>query len=431
MSKLREYYNRDDIKEEIIKFSKDREVALKYKGEFFGKRPNTIESKREIELEIDKGVTSFHCSEERWINPLLLESSNQTNIKENRKGWDLIIDIDGKFDYSRIVAKIIFDFFERLGINYSTIKFSGNKGFHIGIPFEAFTEEIFGIGKTKDLFPEAPRKIASYIVYEIKNEINREIIKYEGSIDEVAKKNNLKKEEIIDKEGNLKIDKLVEIDTLLISSRHLFRAPYSLNEKSGLVSIPIDPKRIMFFKKEEARIENVDPKKYENFKFLNYKKEHGKYGDILLVKSYEKDYENMFKEIIDYKDFNSEKIIVINETIPEKRFPETIKYILSNKIEDGRKRALFVLLTFLTCVNWDFENIEEIIKIWAQKQNLKENYYKSQINWFKRLNKKINPPNFNKDTYYRDIGIPKEVIEKDIKYNKKNNKNPLNCIRKK
>ena len=40
---------------------------------------------------------------------------------------------------------------------------------------------------------------------------------------------------------------LMDIDTLLISSRHLYRAPYSFHEKSGLISVPIDQDKILEF----------------------------------------------------------------------------------------------------------------------------------------------------------------------------------------
>jgi hypothetical protein len=51
--------------------------------------------------------------------------------------------------------------------------------------------------------------------------------------------------------------KILSIDSILISSRHLFRMPYSINEKSYLVSLPIDPNKIMDFKKEMANPENL------------------------------------------------------------------------------------------------------------------------------------------------------------------------------
>jgi len=428
--KIREFYKREDVKQAIINLARDREIAIKLYNGSFAKRPLSINNFREYDLIMLKKPVSFHTSEERWINVELLNEQKKEIINENRKGWDLIIDIDGKFEYSKIVAEEILKFFNSIDIKHTSIKFSGNKGFHIGIPWEAFSEEIIGIGKTKDLFPEAPQKIVKYILYEIEEKIAENILNYEGSFEKIAENNNLTIKEIRDNNGKLILNKLVEIDTLLISSRHLFRMTYSINEKSGLVSIPINPKKLSNFKKSFARIENVRPEYNKYFEFLNYKETYGKYGDKLLIKAYDNDYETvLFQDHF----FKGEKdlTIEINEVIPENRFPETIKYLLNYKLEDGRKRALFVLLSFLTYVNWDFENVDKLIKKWGDLQEIKQNYLEGQINWFKRLNHKIIPPNFDKKMYYEDIGIPLEVLDKDRNFRKKNNKNLLQAIRKK
>ncbi len=420
------YYLRKDIALRILEFSKNREIAVKYKNGKFGKRPLTLSSITEIFSYVKRGVTSFHCSEERWVNPLLLTStSKEEDLKKNRIGWDLVIDIDGlDLELSKIVAELIFKLFKRLNVKNATIKFSGNKGFHIGIPFESFSKEILGYGLTKDLFPDVARRIAAYITYEIKEELD-EKIKNLIETEHYSKKLNIKKKEIYTNNGEIITSKLVDIDTILISSRHLFRMPYSLNEKSGLVSIPILPERIKYFTKKEAQPNQVSPRKYSSYEFLFYNKQYGTDGDILIIKAYEKDYEPF---LITYEK-EEQKTIEIKETIEQNRFPESIKYILNTKLEDGRKRSLFILLTFFTSVNWSFENIEKIIYEWGKKQDLKETYIKSQINWFKKINKKINPPNFTKEMYWE--AVPQHIINKDINYRGKKNKNPLQCIRKK
>lgn len=423
-----EYYLNKAIQKKILEFSRDREIAVQFHNGAYGKRPQSLESIREIDAFVKKGVTSFHSSEERWVNPMLLENADEETISKARKGWDLVIDIDSvDLEYSKIVARSVLDFFEELGINHASIKFSGNKGFHIGIPFEAFSEEILGIGETKDLFPAVARKIAAYIVYENNERICNRILEREGSKEKIAENNDMDVAKLTDEDGNFTFAKLVEIDTMLISSRHLFRMPYSINEKSGLVSIPILPERTMYFRREEARPEKVKTAINKGVDFLDYREEHGKYGNVLIVKAYEEDYE---KEI--FKDIPSpaeDKIVEITETVPMNRFPETIKYVLNNKFEDGRKRLLFLLLTFLTSVNWKLENIEEVVTEWAENQGLKKNYYTGQINWFKRQNRKIMPPNFSKDAYFRDAGIPEGILKKDIEFKNKKNKNLLNCIR--
>ena len=57
--------------------------------------------------------------------------------------------------------------------------------------------------------------------------------------------------------SNFDPESILEVDTVLISSRHLYRMPYSLHEKSGLVSLPISPDKVMGFEKEMARAETI------------------------------------------------------------------------------------------------------------------------------------------------------------------------------
>ncbi len=431
----KKYYSREDVQKAILDFAKNREIGVMYDG-YFGKRPDIIENLYDVKKFYKDGVMSFHCSEERWENPLLLNNSNfsEEEKNKNRKGWDLILDLDGvDFELSRIVAKIICDFLSEIGIKSTSIKFSGNKGFHIGVPFEAFSSEILGIGKTKDLFPDVARKIASYIVYELKGRIAKAILEFGGSLEKLAQKYEFEIEDLISSDPlTLNFDwmKLIEVDTILISSRHLFRMPYSLNEKSGLVSVPIKIEKIGEFQKFWAKSFNVKPEFNKNFDFLNYNPDNGKDADILLIKSYEEDYlekisSDSFKELKNIQ--KSDSIIEINEEVDIKNFSNVIKYILNNNFEDGKKRALFVLLTYLYSINWSDENIDNLLKEWNNKQKnpLKNKYILGQISWFKIKQKKISTPNFDNENYYKNIGIPQDIIDKDIKKYKIKSKNPL------
>lgn len=368
---------------------------------------------------------------------------------KNRIGWDLILDLDGvDFLYSQIVGEIIINYLKQLGINNISTKFSGNKGFHIAIPFEAFSKNIIGIGETRKLFPEIPKKIATFMMFELKNKISTQILKTEGSIKNISKKHNIPIEDLtIDDEtsNNFNYMKVIEIDTILISSRHLFRAPYSLNEKSGLVSIPVQNEKIMQFTKEEAKPENVNPEKYKNFEFLNYNPEHKTDADILLIKAHEDENDKEIEETqkryeqtrkgtergIIFTGDKDVELFEIDEEIEEKDFPQTIKYILNNNFNDGRKRAIFVLLTFLYSVKWNDNHIKTTMIEWNNKQEnkLKANYINAQISWFKLKQKSISPPNFSNDNYYKSIGIPKEIITKDKKqFQNITIKNPLHFV---
>ena len=46
--------------------------------------------------------------------------------------------------------------------------------------------------------------------------------------------------------------KVVELDPILISPRHLFRMPYSLHRTTSLVSLPMSPEEMEEFSREDA-----------------------------------------------------------------------------------------------------------------------------------------------------------------------------------
>ena len=431
----KKFYSRPEIQEAILNFSKNREIGTRFEG-YFGKRPEVLEYLTDVKAFVNKGIFSFHASEERWANPLLLgnEKLTEEDKNKNRIGWDLILDLDGvDFEYSKIVAKMILDFFEELKIKNSSIKFSGNKGFHIGVPFEAFSQSIIGIGETRNLFPDAPRRISAYLMHELGPKISNAILNIEGTIESVAKKYNLNKNDLICKDERLKnfnYLKVIEIDTILISSRHLFRMPYSLNEKSGLVSVPISKDKVMKFQRHWGKPDFVKPEYNKNFEFLKYEEKYKKDADVLLIKAYEDDYTEMVAQQIPQR--RVEQAFEIKGDVSIKDFPQTISYILKTNFEDGRKRALFVLLCFLYSCKWDKQAIEQIIIEWNEKQEkpLRKNYWGAQISWFEAQDKVISPPNFDNDNYYSGIGIPVDLIKKDegaFSYKPKV-KNPLHYV---
>ena len=86
-------------------------------------------------------------------------------------------------------------------------------------------------------------------------------------------------------------------------------------------------------------------------------------------------------------------------------YPPTIKKILEGMKTDGRKRALFILLSFFKSLKLSDEQIANEIEAWNNKNHdpLKSGYVKSQLSWYAK-NKPKMPPNFDK-TYYNDIGF--------------------------
>lgn len=158
------YYSRADVQKVIFEFSKNREISPRY-FEGFGKRPDSFGFKGDVFSMVKKGATSFHCSEEIWEDPMkIVTGMNEKQANEIRIGWDLLIDIDCEegMDYSARVAKATIEALHQNGIKNIGIKFSGNKGFHIIVPWKAFPQNINGI-ETKDLFPELPRTIMAYL----------------------------------------------------------------------------------------------------------------------------------------------------------------------------------------------------------------------------------------------------------------------------
>ncbi|MEM4841176.1 MAG: DNA primase small subunit domain-containing protein [Nanopusillaceae archaeon] len=413
--KIKEFYaSNSEVIEDIVIVSKNREVAYLLENNKFGQRPSIIENKGDIFSYIDKGAISFHISLERWSDPMLLENvKSRKELEEIRIGWDLIIDIDSKsVDIGKIVTRNIINFLENKGIKKIYLKYSGGKGFHIAIPWEIFPKRIDYLKKgeiveedTVKLFPDIARIIAMYLVEKIKEKVEDEI---------------LKKFPEIEKEKNEKelFFSVVEIDTIAISNRHLIRCLYSINEKTGRLSIPVDIKNLENFNPEYATLDNFI---YEGIPFLteeikereeaeklfrdaiNWKINKDLFSIEYIVKTVNKiETKKIEKELIKEKRKHREKIT-------EDYFPPCIKNILSG-IDDGRKRSVFILINFLYHIGWSYEEIEKKIKEWNNNLNdpLRERYVEYQLEWHKKIynsKKYYLPPNCNNDMYYKEIGV--------------------------
>ena len=397
------YYSRPEIQKAIFEFSKNREVCPRY-FEGFGKRPDVLEYPGDIFELVKKGATSFHCSEELWEDPLRIQTGmNERQLNELRKGWDLILDIDSKYiDYSKIMAIEIIKILKFNGIKNISVKFSGSKGFHILIPWKAFPKEINGI-KTSDKFPEWPRILVKYIIEQTKNNLIEKI-------SELERPNKYIKDYMASKE--------VMPDLVLVSSRHLFRMPYSLHEKTALASIVLKPGEI-----EKFEMKNADPMKLSKEDIRNFMPDskEGEASELLMqaldwYKENNKDEKNSKERTSDFK-----PIKLLN--LSEEHFPPSIITILKG-VSDGRKRALFVLINFFRSVGMDRDELEKRIYEWNKKNEvaLKEGYIVAQILWSYR-NKPILPPNFSTD-YYEGIGVIPTPEEKRFK-------NPVNYTVKK
>ncbi|MBI4141445.1 hypothetical protein HY484_00805, partial [Candidatus Woesearchaeota archaeon] len=176
------YYKRKDVQEAIVKAAENKEIAVVYGSKGYGKRPDILKYPNDVLTLAKNGATSFHCSEEHWNNPLQLQAGLSKNeLDELRIGWDLVLDIDCKWlEYSKIATHLLVEALKYHDIKNVSVKFSGNHGFHIAIPFKAFPENINNTA-TKKLFPEGPRKIAAHLKTMITPYLATEIMKYEGN----------------------------------------------------------------------------------------------------------------------------------------------------------------------------------------------------------------------------------------------------------
>ena len=393
---IKEYYSRSDVQKEFLRLSNNREVQAWFGLGIAGKRPEIVNFEGDVKDLVKQGMTSFHISEERWKDPMVLEAGlSKKQLDEYRVGWDLLLDLDSKnLEFSKYTAELILEALKFHDVKNYSIKFSGNHGFHIGIPFEAFPKEVNNVD-IKNYFPDGVKVISEYLKDMIREFLTAKVLeKYK--IEDAAKSAGKKIEDIL-VNGKFDVYKLVDVDSVLISSRHLFRCAYSVNEKSELVSIPI--KDIKDFNIEDAKMENVKV----NLKFLDIDNAvHGEARKLMLQAfDWNKKYQTVEEKTI-IKSFEMPK-----EAIKADYFPPCILKLMSGVKEDGRKRGIFILVNFLIHVGWSFEVIEDFLIKWNKNNYdpLREGYLKAQVSWFKRQGKKILPPNCDNSSYYSSMGI--------------------------
>ncbi len=452
------YYSRQDIRKAIFKFSKNRETIPRY-YEGFGKRPSSFQYESDILALVKKGATSFHCSEELWQDPLSISTDmSEQEIGNLRQGWDLLIDIDCPYlEYSKQAALALIKAFEFHKVYNVGLKFSGSKGFHLIVPWKAFPKQIHD-KKTKDMFPQWPRLICQYLMQvarpilektmedeeekftsklkkgvrcetckNIAEKIEKTTVKcsacgrqetfknYEKTkrkcpecrlemqeknkktiyycqncdIDSEKYPDNFKEKSSID------IFKVLGIDVVLVSPRHLFRMPYSLHEKTALSSIVLNKKEL-----ENFSIHDADPLKVKVKDFLP-KAEENEARELLLQAI---DWGKEKQEPETNKNKGKYEEIIIKNLSPN-LYPPCITKILKGVKEDGRKRALFILINFFKSLKLSFEEIEKKINNWNKKnyKPLKQGYINSQLSWHKRQ-EAVLPPNCDKP-HYKDLQL--------------------------
>ena len=478
------YYSKPEVQKAIFEFCKNRETVPQY-FEGFGKRPDTLQYIGDLFELVKKGATSFHCSEELWEDPLrIVTDMSEEEINNLRIGWGLLIDIDCKyFDYAKLAAQAVIETLRRFGVENVGLKFSGNKGFHILVPWKAFPRNINGV-PTENLFPDLPRKLIEFLrdysekvfkeslpddfYSQFKNAKIKKGIKckncnelaeiYErielycnfcrmGEIKKISKEfkkekyfcpecrrelaqknlteiyeckkckiNSIEQPRNFSSTEEIDLYELMGLDFILISPRHLFRAPYSLHEKTSLSSVVLTQQELKDFEPKQANPLNV--------KIRNFAPE-AKEGEAreLIVEALDwfKNQEisqGTSKEKITGKYANFKPIKMVH--VKDDEFPPCIKNILKG-LEDGKKRSLFILINIFRSIGMEKQEMEEKISSWNEKNKppLKKGYIQGQLKWSYDRKPKL-PPNCKK--FYQEVGIcsPDNFCSKV--------KNPLNYV---
>ena len=198
------YYGqeRQDIARAIFEYGRDRRVAVTTepgtlggtKGQDGFRNPDEIldlarQAMEGAENTVPRRYPSFHGTLGR-------HAISRGALKKAQKGADVVIDIDVKEDYKAAFAegRKVLKFLDSYNAPYR-VKFSGGSGPHIIIPYEAF--------------PGSPSGRSAYRAHQV---LFRFISSRSGAN---------------------------HIDGSFTSTSHFHRIPYSLNENTGLASLPL------------------------------------------------------------------------------------------------------------------------------------------------------------------------------------------------
>lgn len=408
------YYSREDVQEALIKISKNREVVGVFKDGAFSTRPNTLVYAKDISMLVRDGAVAFHGSLEKWSNPMSVGSQN---YESGRIGWDLILDMDcHDTEHGKVAVRVFMDVLKKHGVKNVSVKFTGGTGFHLGVAYDSFPESV-DYKPTSEQYPTLARNIVAYLRNFARHSFEKELLKM-WSIEDLAEKVGLKVGEIMTGDG---IDpyRIVDVDPVLISPRHLFRMPYSLHEKSHLVSLPLRADEIDGFKKEQAV-----PEKVRFVRHFLGKSEPGE-ADMLVTEAVDWAVKNR-RDVVK----NARRDFKFKKAVPIELAPPCVHNILKG-LSDGKKRSLLIMINYLSSLGWKWEDITEALVRWNEKNSppMKESYLRSQIRWHMNRKKTMPPPNCINPGYYESFKVC--VPDRICGGSKKTIKNPVNyAIRK-
>jgi len=396
-SGVQSYYSRPDVQQAILEVSKDREVVSVFKDGKFGKRPDILQYPEDIVQSVKSGTVSFHGSVERWRQPMKLDAGmTKQQLDRLRSGWDVLIDIDvPDFEIAKIAAIHIVNTLKEHGVSSYSIKFTGGKSFHIGVPLESIPKKI-DMKPVELLYPEAAEKIMEYIKWYTLEPLREAFLEIAAPSD-LAERVGKLVPNIVSDDG-IEPFKIVNMD--IFGSRHMFRLPYSLHEKSLLVSLPIRPEDIDRFKKGDAAPEKIKT----DLKFLHrdIKRED---AHALVVEAFDWAAKYMKEKAEALPEVKERKRLT---KIPEAQFPPCIHAIYKG-LADGRKRSVFIIINFLRNMGWSAEDIEKRLAEWNDKNYppLRANYIRSQLRWHLQQERELLPPNCDNENFYCTFNVCK------------------------
>lgn len=385
-SLVQEYYSHDFVAEQLAANAVQREVAFCYENGSYDSRPNVLQYKSDVQTLVKKGITSFHYSVEKWSAPMALAPERYNEL---RTGWDLLIDMDSKIGMigSQLCALEILGFLRKFGIKNCGIKFSGSRGFHLCLPSKMFPKEV----NFRPLFaqyPDVPRIIINFIRDGIKQSLMKSLLQKKPAKELI--------ETIGEAPSELTPFFFVDVENSW-GARHMFRAPFSLNEKKWLVSVPLEENEIKNFSDRFAKPENVVRVKHPEF----FKGEENE-AETLLIEAL--DWFAKQEKTDAYVSNVAKNKTAYEGKIYEPLFPPCIKFAL-NGLSDGRKRTVFTLANFLRIANWSWLDIEKKLVEWNMRNNppLPSNVINTQLRAFMRNEYK--PPNCDSGQFIESVGL--------------------------
>jgi hypothetical protein len=174
---------------------------------------------------------------------------------------------------------------------------------------------------------------------------------------------------------------------------------YSLHEKSGLVSVPIDPDDVLRFKKEDAKTDVVAFDRT----FLDPESVVLGEGASLAQAAWEAAQAVERKRSMILRPMEDD---IPEEAIPEELFPPCMRNILGGLV-DGKKRAMFALTNFMVLAGWSVEMIDARLHEWNLKnpEPLREVLITGHVRSLKTKRERFPPPSCRE--FYQQLGVCK------------------------